>query len=256
MMALADFNASQTAQSGDLGMIDFSQFEVISFNCYGTLIDWETGILACLQPMLKKHGVEIENEVLLEEFAKFELVTQKRHFQSYTDVLRHVVALFGRQYRFQPTDAELDTIWESIPLWEPFSDSIQALRALEPHYDLAIISNITDSLLSFSVQKLEVEFDWLITAEQAHAYKPALTTFQYALGRIGIPKRRVLHVAQSCFHDIAPTSRLGMKNVLVNRRRGREGSGATWPSPATANYEIPNLSTLVDLLADSRKEQP
>ena len=118
------------------------------------------------------------------------------------------------------------------------------MRALHSRYRLAIVSNVDDDLFAATALRLGVAFDWIVTAQQARSYKPASANFQLALERIGLPRERVLHVAQSLYHDIAPANALGLASVWVNRRHGRAGGGATPAATATPDLEVPDLQTL------------
>ena len=130
--------------------------------------------------------------------------------------------------------------------WPAFPDSAPALLALHNRYKLAIISNIDDDLFAMSAPRLGVQFDWIITAQQAQSYKPALHNFQMAMARIGVPPRHILHVAQSLYHDIAPARSLGLSTVWVNRRQAQPGWGATPPAQAQPDAEVPDLRTLAE----------
>src|SRR5262249_52355411 len=130
--------------------------------------------------------------------------------------------------------------------WPAFSDSALALQALHTKYKLAIISNIDDDLFAMSAPRLGIQFDWLITAQQAQSYKPSMHNFQMALARIGVPPQNILHVAQSLYHDIRPARALGLYTVWVNRRHAKSGSGATPPAQARPDMEVPDLRTLAE----------
>lgn len=230
-------------------MLDFQRFEALSFDCYGTLIDWESGILEALQPILKGHGLALRDEQVLELYAEIEAQAEQREPRPrYREVLREVVRQLGARLDFVPTLAELDSLVESLPNWRPFPDTVEALRALKRRFKLAIISNVDDDLFASSARRLGVGFNWVITAEQAGSYKPALEIFKFALEKIGLPKEKILHVAQSIYHDIIPAKRLGLATVWVNRSRGREGFGATPRAHGEPDLEVPDLGRLVSLM--------
>lgn len=237
-------------------MLDFRRYEALSFDCYGTLIDWESGILAALQPILKGHGLALRDEEILELYAEMESRVERgeegRPKPRYHDVLREVVRQFGARFDFVPTLDELDSLADSLPNWRPFPDTVEALRALKRRFKLAIISNVDDDLFAASARHLEVEFDWVITAEQAGSYKPAPGIFRFALRRIGLPPEKVLHVAQSIYHDIIPAKRLGFATVWVNRSGGREGFGATPRAHGRPDLEVPDLGRLVSIMGFAR----
>ena len=134
---------------------------------------------------------------------------------------------------------------DSLRYWKPFSDTVEALKALKERYKLAIISNVDDGLFALTACHLEVEFDWIITAEQVGTYKPSKNNFEIALERMGIQKGKLLHAAESLFHDIAPTTELGISTVWVHRRTEKEGFSAAPPASAKPDLEVPDLKTLV-----------
>lgn len=230
-------------------MIDFQQFEVLSFDCYGTLIDWESGILIPLKTILSNHNINIGDQQILELFAERESIQEERKYLKYREILKKVVQDFGEKLSFEPSEEELNSLAESIQYWKPFPDTVGALKALKKRYKLSIISNIDDDLFSYSAKKLEVEFDWIITAEQVKSYKPSLQNFEVAIQRMGIAPDKLLHVAQSVYHDIVPAKTLGLAAVWVNRRQGKEGFGATVPASGNPDLEVPDLKTLVSIMA-------
>lgn len=229
-------------------MIDFQQFEVLSFDCYGTLIDWESGLLAAIEPILSDYQIETSDREILEFFAQQESIYESGDYLNYREVLRQVMQVLGETFDFEPTDSELDALANSIQDWQPFPDTVAALQALKKRYKLSIISNIDDDLFAGTAKKLEVEFDWIVTAEQVKSYKPSLQNFAFAIERMGIPPEKLLHVAQSVYHDVIPAKSIGLVTVWVNRRKGKEGFGATSPANATPDLEVPDLKSLVTLM--------
>lgn len=223
--------------------------DVLSFDCYGTLIDWERGIGDALRPLLQRHGIQRDEREILELFARLESALEAGTYVSYRDVLRGVVAGFGEQLGFEPEEEDLDVLVRSLPDWPPFPDTADALLALKQRFRLAIISNVDDDLFAGTSRHLPVAFDWVITAQQVGSYKPSLRNFEVALERIAVPRRRLLHVAQSLYHDIAPARRRGIRTVWVNRRSDKPGAGATPPAQAQPDVEVPDLATLAQLLA-------
>lgn len=229
-------------------MLNWRQFRVLTFDCYGTLIDWERGILQALRPVLQRHGVVLDDAALLEQYASFESEIERGPFINYRTVLETVVRRFGEQHGFRPSDAEARSLPESLPHWQPFPDTIPALQALSTRYKLAIISNVDEELFAHSARLLQVPFLWVITADQVGSYKPAHANFHAAFARIGAPKAHILHVAQSLFHDHVPARELGLATVWVNRRSVVTGSGATPPAPAKPDVEVPTLQALAELM--------
>jgi 2-haloacid dehalogenase len=228
--------------------MDFSHFHYLTFDCYGTLIDWETGILDALHPVLAAHGCEVADEALLEMYGSIESAAQEGEFMAYEDVLLRVMDGLGEQLGFQPSPEERRTLVESIGRWPAFADTTASLAALKIRYDLWILSNIDDDLFARTSPSLGVAMDGLVTAQQIRSYKPSPLHFTTMLERTGTRPDRVLHVAQSLFHDIPPAREVGMATVWVNRRTGRGGSGATPPSAAVPDLEVPDLATLVRMV--------
>ncbi len=226
-------------------MIDFGRFEVLTFDCYGTLIDWETGILGALQGVLAAKGKRIGIEEMFAHYAAIESKLESEGYRSYKETLRAVMDRLGEEIGFEPSGEERDCLVNSLANWLPFPDTVESLRTLKKNYKIAIISNIDDDLFAKTAKHLEVPFDWVITAEQARAYKPSYAVFQYAFERIGIPREQILHVAQSIYHDIVPAGSLGLFTVWVNRRKGEKGTGATPPAEGFPDLEVPNLETLL-----------
>ena len=162
-------------------------------------------------------------------------------------MLQRVLDGFGQELGFAPTDGERAAFAHAVRHWLPFADSPTALRALQSRYRLVILSNIDDDLFAHSARHLNIDFDDVITAEQLGSYKPSLNNFRRMLERVDLPADRILHVAQSLYHDIVPAKALGFSTVWVNRRKGHEGFGATPPAEAEPDVEVPDLQTLVTL---------
>ena len=234
-------------------MLPFDRFKALTFDCYGTLIDWESGILGALRPVLAGHRITCPDEDLLAIYAEAEASAESEEYAPYREVLRRVMRSIGGRLRFAATVAEEECLAASIADWLPFPDTVAALRALQERYRLAIVSNIDDDLFRASAVRLEVPFDAVITAQMVRGYKPGEGHFKRALEVLDLAPGEILHVAQSLFHDVVPARRLGMSTVWVNRRHGREGSGATPPAEATPDLEVPDLRSLARLAASSRR---
>jgi 2-haloacid dehalogenase len=228
-------------------VINFETFKVMTFDCYGTLIDWETGIWQALRPVLGNHGIRMSADQALELYGELESEAERGRYLEYRTVLRIVLEGIGSRLRFAPSASELQHFSDSVKDWPAFSDSAGALQVLKRKYKLAILSNIDDDLFAASAQRLRTEFDFVITAQQARSYKPSLNNFHLAIERIGLPPSEILHVAQSLYHDIAPAKSLGLSTVWVNRRHDKQGFGATPPAQAEADLEVPGLQTLAKL---------
>ncbi len=228
-------------------MLDLTRFKVLTFDCYGTMIDWEGGIFAALRPILAAHGKELSDPALLALYAELEVAAEQGEYLRYRDVLQSVVRGFGQRLGFSPTDAEVRSLPESVATWNPFPDTVEALRKLSSRYQLAVMSNIDDDLFTASASKLEVAFSHVITAQQAGCYKPCMNIFRLAEEKIGVSRDRWLHVGQSIYHDVIPAQSLGLATVWVNRRSPRPGAGAAKAAAANPDLEVPDLQTLAKL---------
>ena len=229
--------------------MDFSRFTTISFDCYGTLINWEAGILPALRRVLENHGRELADAVVLELYGEFEAEAESGEYRNYREVLQSVVCSFGTSLGFEPTPSEVRALDQSVPSWPPFRDTVEALRQLAKKYRLAIISNIDDELFAQTSKVLGVTFDTVVTAEQAKAYKPSLKNFELALKKLAIPREQLLHAGQSIYHDVIPAQSLGLATVWVNRRSARPGVGAVKAAKGMPDLEVRDLMTLAALAA-------
>jgi len=227
--------------------MDFSRFTTISFDCYGTLVNWEAGLLPVLRGVLDRHGRNLADATILELYGEFEAEAERGPYQSYRDVLQAVVRGFGRRLGFDPTALDIRSLPESVPEWAPFPDTVAALRKLKSRYQLAVISNIDDDLFAETRKFLGVEFEAVITAEQAGSYKPSLGNFKLALRRLAIAPESLLHAAQSIYHDVVPARSLGIATVWVNRKSARPGIGAVRAAQGRPDLEVPDLATLAAL---------
>jgi 2-haloacid dehalogenase len=225
-------------------MFDFSRFAVFTFDCYGTLINWEAGLLAALRPILSAHGKNPDDATLLKLYGDFEQRAEQGEFHPYRQVLESVVRRFGAELGFVPTPEEAGSLPQSLPGWKPWPDTVRALQALKARFRLAILSNVDDDLFLATRPHLGVEFDEVITAQQAQAYKPSLKMFELALRRIDAPAHRVLHVGQSIYHDVIPAQALGLATVWVNRPSARPGAGAAKAANAKPDVTVTSLAEL------------
>ncbi len=227
--------------------IDHTAFDVLTFDCYGTLIDWETGLLTALRVQLGDAVAGVSDEDLLEAFGEIEHAAQVP-YQPYRDVLAQSLGELGRRYGVDPDVEQRAAFGASVPDWPAFPDSHEALARLQTRFRLMPITNCDDDLFAGSAARLGITFDDVVTAQQAGAYKPDERPFRIALERAGVPRERVLHVAQSVFHDHVTAQRLGLTSVWINRRAGRPGEGATPAAQAAPDLELPDLRSLADLL--------
>ena len=225
-------------------MLDFSRFEILTFDCYGTLINWEDGILGCLRRILAAHDQQIDDAAILQLYGDFEARAEQGEYRSYREVLNSVVRQFGKQFAFAPSQEEVRLLADSLQEWKPWPDTVQALQLLERRFRLAIISNVDDDLFAATLPQLKVKFSQIVTAQQARAYKPSLKIFELALSRIGVPAHRVLHVGQSLYHDVIPAQSLGLATVWVNRPSARKGVGAVKAAEAQPDLQVTSLAEL------------
>jgi 2-haloacid dehalogenase len=227
--------------------LDFDSFDVLTFDCYGTLIDWEAGILAALRVPLAARGIEASDDALLEAFARHEAEEEAGPYQPYRQVLGAVLRSMLGHRGTEPTAEEASAFGASVEDWPAFPDSAEALSTLHERFKLGVITNCDDDLFAASEQKLGLTFDWVVTAQQAKRYKPNPRGFELMFERVGLPPARILHVAQSLFHDHVPAKRLGLSTVWVDRRAGRAGAGATPPATASPDLTVPDMATLASL---------
>ena len=230
--------------------MEFEHFTAISFDCYGTLIDWESGILPVIRALLTGDGQSLADSAILELYGEFEAEAESGPYRSYRDVLEAVVRAFADRFHFEASSKEIRSLHESVPEWQPFADTVPALRELQKRYKLAVISNIDDSLFAETRKNLGVQFEVVVTAEQAGSYKPSINNFQMAQHRLAIAPDRLLHVGQSVYHDVVPARALGIATVWVNRKSARPGIGAVRGSSVPAleqqpDLEVPDLASLV-----------
>jgi 2-haloacid dehalogenase len=207
--------------------LDYGRFEALTFDCYGTLIDWEAGLVGAFRPILAAHAIDADDEDLLVRYAGYEAAAETGPYQRYRDVLASGLRGVAGELRFEPAPAEIKRFSGSVVDWPVFPDSAAALAQLAERFRLGVITNCDDDLFAASNTKLGVTFDWVVTAQQAGSYKPNEAMFRLAFERLGLPRERILHVAQSLFHDHVPARRLGLSSVWIDRRHDRPGSGAT-----------------------------
>lgn len=227
-------------------MKNFEGKSILTFDCYGTLIDWEAGICNALRPIFARANVSIGQDEALQLFADLETKVERGPYKRYREVLAHVLNGLAAQLKFTPSPEEIEAFSGSVPNWPAFPDSHAALVSLKQRFKLAVITNCDDDLFAASNKRLGVEFDYIITAQQVGGYKPSLENFRFALKRIGKPQDEILHVAQSLFHDHVPAKQIGLTSVWINRRHNKPGFGATPAAEATPDYEYPDMLSFAD----------
>lgn len=227
--------------------IDGNRYDAITFDCYGTLIDWEKGLTGYLTPLLESHDVHVVDSFLLDFYGRAEAALQAGAYRPYREILEGVLGALADRLGFTPSAEAIAGFPDSVGNWQPFPDTIAALKSLGQRFQLVVISNIDDELFDLTQATLGINFDHVVTAGQVKAYKPDPRMFETAFERIGLPKSRILHVAQSLYHDIAPATALGLDTVWIDRHDGH-GSGATAPAEASPKWALRNLRELVEAL--------
>jgi 2-haloalkanoic acid dehalogenase type II len=233
-----------------------SDFKALSFDCYGTLIDWEAGILVALEPLRRRSGVP--DEELLEAYGVVEFeVEQEFPSLPYSQLLEKVHAGLCRRMGVPEDELEAAKFGASVGDWPAFRDSAEALAYLKQHFKLIILSNVDRLSFAGSNRRLGVEFDHIFTAQDIGSYKPDLRNFEYLLerlGQVGIAKGELLHVAQSLFHDHAPANRIGIASAWIDRRHDRQGSGATAVPTQMPHFDF-RFTSMAELVEAHKAEQ-
>lgn len=233
--------------------VKLTDFKVLTFDCYGTLIDWESGMVQGLEPLTTKVNLKL-NEALtrnqiLQAHARHESSQQSwTPGKRYSELLAIVYKRLAEEWGVSATAAECQAYGQSVKQWPAFSDSVQALQYLKQHYKLVILSNVDNESFHASNERLQVEFDAIYSAEDAGSYKPSDRNFDYMLEKLsslGVDKAEILHTAESMFHDHGPANRHGLKSCWIYRRHADEGFGATM-DPGT----IPTVDFRFDSMAD------
>jgi len=222
--------------------VKLGDFSVLTFDCYGTLIDWESGILAALASLRGRAGGGLPDDTVLEAFARIESRQQAlTPAMVYQDLLAEVHQHLAAEWGATSDPAEARRFGASIGNWPAFPDTAEALRYLKQHFRLVILSNVDRDGFKASNQRLGVAFDAVYTAQDIGSYKPDPRNFAYLLDRLsamGVTKRQVLHVAQSLFHDHAPANAVGLTSAWIDRRHDTGGRGATAPASADVRYDF------------------
>src|SRR5215217_2131202 len=228
--------------------MQLTEFKALSFDCYGTLIDWETGLTNALQPLARRSGKSPDE--LLDAYGPIEHQLEEEHAGlRYSELLEKVYERLAGHLGVEVDDAEARAFGQSVGDWPAFPDSAEALRYLKQHYQLIILSNVDLQSFSRSNARLGVEFDQVLTAEEIGSYKPSLRNFEFLLERVGaagVGKQKLLHVAQSLFHDHVPANRMGIASAWIDRRAGKEGGGATVIPDPMPHYDF-HFTSLAEL---------
>lgn len=233
-------------------MLNRAGLKDVTFDCYGTLIDWESGLLRALRPVFAKRGLSPAEDDWLESFAILERQAEGadgRGYRPYRQVLLEVMAGLGASYGLGLAPDELETLASSLPDWPAFPDTLGALERLRRSgLRIGIISNVDEDLFRATSERTGLRPDWVVTAERCRSYKPSLNNFRVAAQEHGLDVSSWLHAAQSLHHDIGPAAELGLRCVWVDRQSGRIGPGATYPSLATPTLRVETLDELCEAL--------
>ena len=229
-----------------------SDFSVLSFDCYGTLIDWEAGLTTALKPLVERSGLSLSPDAVLAAFADHESRQQaETPAMPYSALLAVVHARLAASWNVAISEDDNRRFGASVGDWPPFPDTVDALRTLKRRYRLVILSNVDRESFQHSNRRLGDVFDAVYTAQDIGSYKPDARNFTYLRDRLaetGVPVERVLHVAQSLFHDHAPANKAGFASAWIDRRHDRDGWGATAAPPVGVRYDwrFTSLSALVE----------
>ena len=233
-----------------------SDFNALSFDCYGTLIDWESGLAEALRPLQQRSGVT--SEELIDAYGPVEhAVEEEFPGLRYSELLEKVHQRLSKRFGIESDEEAARVFGQSVGDWPAFPDSAEALRYLKQHFKLIILSNVDRASFARSNERLGVEFDHIFTAEEIGSYKPALRNFEYMLERldqVGILKKELLHTAQSLFHDHVPANRLGIASAWIDRRHDKAGSGATVVPDPMPRFDF-RFTSLGEMAAAHRAEQ-
>jgi 2-haloacid dehalogenase len=238
--------------------VKLTEFKVLTFDCYGTLIDWESGILNALQPLARRAKASQARSQMLETFAKHEAAQEEETpAMPYSQLLSVVYKRLAKDWGIEVTNEEANIFGASIPDWPEFPDSVNALEYLKKHYKLVILSNVDRISFRSSNARLKIDFDAIFTAQDIESYKPKYRNFEYMLKRLHddfrLEMADILHTAQSLFHDHAPANHFGLASAWIDRRNADRGWGATMPPPGTPKYNF-RFDSMADLVLAHQAE--
>jgi 2-haloalkanoic acid dehalogenase type II len=240
-------------------MHDLTKFSTLTFDCYGTLIDWERGILAELRPWADRNGrKDLDDNTLLEAFGTTEAACEaETPSKRYPEILSEVHRRLAGQWDIKAEAAEAAEFGQSVGRWPAFADSATSLQYLKRYYKLVILSNVDRASFAKSNEKLGVVFDRILTAQDIGSYKPSPKNFEYALADLerafGTRKADILHTAQSIFHDVVPARTAGLATMWINRRKAVGGGWGATPEPqakrdlTTPDMQVASMADLVGL---------
>jgi len=228
--------------------------EAITFDCYGTLVDWEEGILRSLAPVLDRHEVEVDDARLLALYGELEAEVEAEGWRPYREILVEVVRRLAGRLGFRPDPDEMAALAGGLPDWPLFPDTRGALERLGRRWRLGVVSNVDDALFAGTARMLDIDLDLVVTAEQVRRYKPHPEPLREALRRLDLPSDRVLHAAQSRYHDLGVARELGMVTAWVDRPSRRPGQGATPAAEAEPHLRVEGLGELAARLERAQRE--
>lgn len=216
-------------------------FKALTFDVYGTLIDWETGISNALRPLIDQVDRNLSRDEVLEAHARCESYQQAlTPSKVYRDILAMVYRQLAEHWQINVTSEECMQYGQSVREWPVFPDSVESLRYLKDHYRLFVLSNVDNDSFAWSNGKLGVSFDGIYSAEDIGSYKPMDRNFNFMvdqLATLGINKDEILHTAESMFHDHLPANRAGIASCHIYRRSMQNGYGATMPPTSEPHYD-------------------
>lgn len=216
--------------------------DTLTFDCYGTLVDWEAGIQRAFRERAAREGLELGGPAVIRAYMEVEPEVQAGPYRPYREVLRETALRVAERLGWSLDPGRAGFLAESLSDWPLFPDTRAALERLKRTYRIAILSNIDDDLLAATIQRIGVDFEWVVTAQQTRSYKPAAEHFHRALERVEGARDRLLHVAQSYFHDVRPALAFGLSVVWVNRK------GEVQPEGPVPTRTVADLEGLADWL--------
>jgi len=234
-----------------------SDFKALTFDCYGTLIDWESGMVEALKPLTSRLKKALPRDGILEAHGRHESSQQiYTPTMKYSELLAVVYKRLAEEWGLAASHDECQAYGNAVKDWPAFPDSSEALAYLKKHYKLVILSNVDNASFAFSNRRLQVVFDAVYTAQDVGSYKPSDRNFDYMIAKLqgmNIKKSEILHTAESLFHDHAPCNKHGLANCWIYRRHDQQGFGATMNPGATPKYNF-RFNSMADLAAAHRQE--
>jgi len=234
-----------------------SDFTTLTFDCYGTLIDWESGMLQALRPLTERASRKLTTDDIFEAHARHESAQQlQTPAMRYSELLAVVCKRIAEEWGIAVTWKECIAYGNSVKDWPAFPDTVEALKYLKKHFKLAILSNIDNESFSASAERLQVAFDAVYTAQEVGGYKPSDRNFDYMIQKLsglGVEKGQILHTAQSLFHDHVPANKHGLASCWIDRRHDKDGSGATM-NPGTMPHHDFRFTNMAEMARAHQSE--